>query len=153
MANAADLPNSDAPPASGNRPIPLRVEYTRINSFFADYTRNISKGSTFVKTDRPLGVGTRFLFVFCFPDLPLPIPQTVTKRAHESEDPRVLPLIGVVRWVTTVKQAGTDKPPGMGIEYLFGDDTERSEIRIWVVALMKHVLGDHLAAKLLTESP
>jgi type IV pilus assembly protein PilZ len=39
-------------------PIELKVEYKRINSFFADYTRNISKGGTFIKTTKPLAIGT-----------------------------------------------------------------------------------------------
>ena len=38
--------------------IELNVEYKRLNTFFADYTRNISKGGTFIKTDKPLEVGT-----------------------------------------------------------------------------------------------
>ena len=43
-------------------PIELKVEYKKMNTFFADYTKNISKGGTFIKTDRPLPVGTEFLF-------------------------------------------------------------------------------------------
>src|SRR6516164_2182390 len=45
-------------------PIELKVDYKKLNSFFADYTRNISKGGTFIKTRKPLPVGTRFLFVY-----------------------------------------------------------------------------------------
>ncbi len=43
-------------------PIELKVDYKKLNSFFADYTKNISKGGTFIKTKKPLPVGTRFLF-------------------------------------------------------------------------------------------
>ena len=39
--------------------ITLRVDYKRLNTFFADYTRNISKGGTFIRTDRPLDMATR----------------------------------------------------------------------------------------------
>jgi hypothetical protein len=42
-------------------PIELKVEYKRLNTFFYDYTKNISKGGTFIKTDKPLDIGT----VFC----------------------------------------------------------------------------------------
>jgi type IV pilus assembly protein PilZ len=31
-------------------PIELKVDYKKMNSFFADYTKNISKGGTFIKT-------------------------------------------------------------------------------------------------------
>ena len=39
--------------------IELSVEYKRLNTFFADYTRNISKGGTFIRTERPRGPVTR----------------------------------------------------------------------------------------------
>ncbi len=145
-------PASAPPPRSGDPPIALRIEYTRINSFFADYARNISKGSTFVKTDRPVGVGTRFLFTFRLPPLPLAIPDTATRQTHAAEvgdDGQVLPLLGVVRWVTSAKQAGTTTPPGMGIEFLFADEDERDAIRAWVLSLMQQVLGPQLADRLL----
>jgi len=29
-------------------PIELKVEYKRLNTFFSDYTKNISKGGTFI---------------------------------------------------------------------------------------------------------
>ena len=43
-------------------PIELKVDYKKLNTFIADYTKNISKGGTFIKTDRPLKVGTEFVF-------------------------------------------------------------------------------------------
>jgi type IV pilus assembly protein PilZ len=46
------------PPA----PIELTIEYRGRNKFFADYTRNISRGRTFIRTKNPLPPGTRFLF-------------------------------------------------------------------------------------------
>ncbi|HEX4621461.1 MAG TPA: TIGR02266 family protein, partial [Myxococcaceae bacterium] len=48
-------------------PIELKVDYKKMNSFFADYTKNISKGGTFIKTKKPLPVGTRFLFKLSVP--------------------------------------------------------------------------------------
>src|SRR3981189_2697567 len=44
-----------------------------MNAFFADYTKNISKGGTFIKTSRPLPVGTRFLFALAVPALSEPV--------------------------------------------------------------------------------
>ena len=48
-------------------PIELKVDYKKLNSFFADYTKNISKGGTFIKTKRTLPIGTRFLFKLTVP--------------------------------------------------------------------------------------
>ena len=57
-------------------PIELKVEYKKLNTFFADYTRNISKGGTFIKwvvregqpippeagSEHEPGMGIRFLY-------------------------------------------------------------------------------------------
>ena len=53
-------------------PIELKVDYKKLNSFFADYTRNISKGGTFIKTRKVLPVGTRFLFRLSVPGRAVP---------------------------------------------------------------------------------
>ena len=63
-------------------PIELKVEYKRLNTFFYDYTKNISKGGTFIKTEKPLDIGTIFLFKLMLPAQPEP-----------------LALRGEVRWV------------------------------------------------------
>ncbi|HWN69111.1 MAG TPA: PilZ domain-containing protein, partial [Haliangium sp.] len=54
----------------GRKPIELEVTYKRLNAFFSDYTKNISKGGTFIKTEKPLEVGTEFLFKLHVPRLP-----------------------------------------------------------------------------------
>ena len=48
------------------------MEYLQLNSFFADYTKNISRGGTFIATTRPLPLGTQFLFKLGVPTLPEP---------------------------------------------------------------------------------
>ncbi len=53
--------------------IELSVEYKRLNTFFADYTRNISKGGTFIRTERPLDVKTEFVFALTIRGLPEPL--------------------------------------------------------------------------------
>ena len=50
-------------------PIELKVEYKRLNTFFYDYTKNISKGGTFIKTEKPLDIGTIFLFKLMLPTI------------------------------------------------------------------------------------
>ena len=40
-------------------PIELQLDYQRLNTFFADYLKNISRGGTFINTKKPLPVGTQ----------------------------------------------------------------------------------------------
>ena len=114
--------------------ITLRVDYKRLNTFFADYTKNISKGGTFIRTTKPLDVGTEFMFVLSLP-------------ATEAQ----VKLRGKVMWVTTEEQADEkqEKPPGMGIRFLFKDDSERVAVDDYVEQLMSEALGEHISTKLL----
>ncbi len=118
--------------------ITLRVDYKRINTFFADYTKNISKGGTFIRTTKPLDVGTDFVFVLSFP-------------GKENQ----LKLKGEVMWVTLEADANekTDKPPGMGIRFLFNSDDERQAVDDFVERLMAQALGEHISTKLLARPP
>jgi type IV pilus assembly protein PilZ len=112
--------------------IELRVEYRRLNTFFADYTKNISKGGTFIRTDKPLDVGTEFIFALAIPQLSEP-----------------LRLRGRVVWTTTPDRANDESPSGMGIRFQYAEDRERTETESIVEGLMRDQLGDHLSAKLL----
>ena len=76
--------------------IELSVEYKRLNTFFADYTRNISKGGTFIRTDRPLAIGTEFVFALSIRGLAEP-----------------LRLRGRVKWIVMPSEATEASPPGM----------------------------------------
>ncbi len=116
-------------------PIELRIDYRKMNTFFADYTKNISKGGTFIKTDKPLDVGTRFVFKL---ELPNQVP--------------TLELRGEVRWVhrpgdEPSADGGTE--PGMGIRFVFESDEERIRFEGMVEDLMRDSLGDELCSKLL----
>jgi type IV pilus assembly protein PilZ len=127
MVEAKDEEHREADRA----PITLRVEYKRINTFFADYTKNISKGGTFIRTARPLDIGTEFMFV-------LSLPESVQ-----------LELKGVVKWVITEAAATTEKPGGMGIQFVFDDDGQRQAVARVVTGMMHESLGPVLAEKLL----
>jgi type IV pilus assembly protein PilZ len=120
------------------------VEYTRLNGFFADYTRNISKGGTFIKTRRPLPVGTEFVFKLVVPHMTEP-----------------MALRGQVMWVRREGEHTPPPPaapgqeidddgnePGMGIRFIYADDKERARIESVVERLMKDSLGPLLFAKL-----
>lgn len=118
--------------------ITLKVDYKRLNTFFADYTKNISKGGTFIRTTKPLQIGTEFVFVLTVPEPNL-----------ESAAVR-LELTGEVKWVVGEAEATADKPAGMGIQFVFKDDEERQRVQRFVAELMKNSLGDLLAQKLLS---
>jgi len=112
--------------------IELNVEYKRLNTFFADYTRNISKGGTFIRTDRPLEVNTEFVFALTIKNVPEP-----------------LRLRGRVRWIVRPADATDESPAGMGIEFQYRDDAERRATESIVEQLMVEELGEDLAARLL----
>lgn len=116
--------------------IELNVEYKRLNTFFADYTRNISKGGTFIRTDRPLDKETEFVFALSIRGLSEP-----------------LRLRGRVKWIVKVTDATPDSPAGMGIEFQYADDAEREATEAIVEKLMASELGEGLSAKLLGKKP
>jgi type IV pilus assembly protein PilZ len=132
------MPSSNDERREGDRtPITLRVDYKRLNTFFADYTKNISKGGTFVRTGKPLEVGTSFVFVLSLPAKP------------GAAEPFQLELSGVVKWVVSEAEATPESPAGMGIQFVFQDDSERTKVEEVVAGLMRESLGETLADKLL----
>jgi type IV pilus assembly protein PilZ len=142
----ASKPENDTPEAAHEAPAPLpeesrdsqrhavqlRVDYKRMNTFFADYAKNISKGGTFIRTNKPLEVGTEFVFVLSIPD-----------QADQLE------LRGEVMWTIPSDQATEERAAGMGIRFRFENDSERATLETFVENLMEEKLGEHVAAKLL----
>jgi len=116
-------------------PIELKVEYRRLNTFFADYTKNISRGGTFIKTDNPLKEGTEFIFKLKIPSLTEPIT-----------------LIGLVKWTVKKESASKDSPAGMGIKFIYESQDKRDMIETKVERLMIDSLGRHLYEKLLKKN-
>jgi type IV pilus assembly protein PilZ len=112
--------------------ITLKVDYKRLNTFFADYTKNISKGGTFIRTAKPLEIGTVFVFILHLP--------TVDQQ---------LQLLGEVMWVTPEEKATEAEPAGMGIKFRFQNDEERAKVAEFVEKLMSNALGDHISQRLL----
>lgn len=108
-------------------PIELKVDYKKLNSFFADYTKNISKGGTFIKTRKTLPIGTRFLFRLAVPGRPGPFE-----------------LNGEV-----VHADGAEGEPGMGIRFVWADEAARAAFEATVESLMSESLGPHVAQHLL----
>jgi type IV pilus assembly protein PilZ len=108
-------------------PIELRVDYRKLDTFFADYTRNISRGGTYIRTTRPLPVGTRFLFRLAVPGRPEPFP-----------------LAGEV-----VHAGAEGDEAGMGIRFVWSDEGERRRFEAVVEGLMVESLGPEAARGLL----
>lgn len=113
-------------------PIELRVEYRQLNMFFADYTRNISKGGTFIRTEKPLPIGTEFVFSLVVPHFERP-----------------LTLIGKVIWSVQQVDATDANPAGMGIEFQYRDEGERDRVNDVVRGVMEKELGKGLTGRLL----
>jgi type IV pilus assembly protein PilZ len=111
-------------------PIELKVDYRKLNSFFADYTKNISKGGTFIKTRKALPVGTRFLFRLTVPgrDDPFELAGEVIHAADEAAE------------------------AGMGIRFVWSDDEARRRFEQLVERLMAESLGPEVAQGLLRHS-
>jgi type IV pilus assembly protein PilZ len=119
------------------KPIELEVTYKRLNAFFSDYTRNISKGGTFIKTDKPLEVGTEFVFKLHVPKLPEP-----------------LCIVGQVQWVRTqqdtpARPADDAEVPGMGIRFMYRDEAERAAVERQIEKIMVDSLGQRLYSRLM----
>jgi type IV pilus assembly protein PilZ len=135
--NATDASKTDEERRAALRhPISLRVEYKRVNNFFADYTRNISRGGTFIATPRPLPIGTEFVFELVIPSLAEP-----------------LRLSGVVTWRIEPHEATEDKPAGMGIRFRYQTDQERQDVHNTVEALAVEKLGPVVGRGILEKPP
>ena len=114
----------------------LRIGYEQMNTFFADYTKNISRGGTFIKTPRPLEVGSRCQFSLSLPALAEPVV-----------------LDGEVAWILNpddAKKRGGE--PGMGIRFVFADEAARRDFERLVERMMEESLGADAARGLLTHS-
>ena len=120
-------PNFHENRAHPRAPLELKVEYRRVNSFFADYTRNISRGGTFIATKSPLPIGTRFRFLLTRPN---------PEERFE--------LLGEVTWA---KADGDNS--GMGICFIWEDDSLRQNFENRVEAMMTASLGPQLSRGLL----
>jgi len=117
---------------SGRATVQVPIEYERLNALLSDYTHNISRGGTFIRTDRPLAEGTVLSF---------------TIRAPQLGDPVL--LRGVVQWIVEPAQADAERPAGMGIEFVFDSPDHKAAIEGRLDALMIEALGPDAFEKLM----
>ncbi len=117
---------------SGRAPLELLVEYEQLNALLSDYTHNISRGGTFIRTDRPLDVGTVLSFTIQAPELGAPIV-----------------LRGAVRWVVDGGQTQPGGPSGMGIAFVYDSPVQERAIEARLDRLMVQSLGSVAFEKLM----
>lgn len=112
--------------------IELPIRYERLNALLADYTHNISRGGTFIRTERPMDVGTALAFSIEAPGLGSPIT-----------------LRGSVRWVVAAESASAEHPAGMGIEFVFDSAEHKASVEGRLDRLMADSLGSAAFEKLM----
>lgn len=117
MARAARLEHPDTDPEVGmtagtgekrrsdRAPVVVRVDYSTVDAFFSDFTRNINEGGMFIETDEPCTVDELVTLQFQLPGGDEPV--------------RVR---GRVVW------SDTGEAPGMGIEFEGLDAATRARI-------------------------
>jgi type IV pilus assembly protein PilZ len=108
-------------------PIELAIGYRSLNRFFADYTRNISRGGTFIPTKNPLPPGTRFLFRL---------------RVPGGAEP--MQIGGEV-----VEAVGAGEAAGMDVRFIWADGEELGVFQRAVERLMVESLGPVVTERLL----
>ena len=85
----------------------VRVEYSTIDDFFSEFSRDINRGGLFIETSRPLSLGSEVMMRFNLPG---------------GDD-----VIETVAHVVRVSHGDAQEPPGMGLEFekLRNDDRAR----------------------------
>jgi uncharacterized protein (TIGR02266 family) len=77
----------------------IEIHYQQLDDFFYDFAINLSRGGMFIKTGRPLAVGTEIKLRFTIPE---------HKQVIETKG-NIVRVIG--------SDDGRDHAPGMGIEF------------------------------------
>ncbi len=113
--------------ANARVPVELQVAYRNLNGFFADYTKNISRGGTFIPTSKQVELGTVFRFRLVVPG-----------RAEPFE------IEGVV-----VHNGTAGGEAGVGIRFQWDDDEARRSFEDVVERMLASSFGEDVARKLL----
>ena len=125
---ASDPPERDSRPEVGERPsdapgsgaerrrsgrfdVTWQVDCETEDTFLYAYITNISEMGIFVRTDKPLPVGTRLVLRFAPPS---------------TEETFV--LHGIVQWINPLRPLGENLNPGMGIRFQSLEPADRERI-------------------------
>jgi type IV pilus assembly protein PilZ len=120
--------DGDLDPSSLNRRRSNRFEVTwqvdceTEDTFLYAYITNISEMGIFVKTEKPLAVGTELVLRFA-----------------PSSNEETFVLRGIVQWINPVRPLGENLNPGMGIRFqsLKPDDRERIVEAVRTIAYVR----------------
>ena len=108
----ADPPSSGLERRRNDRfEVTWQVDCETEDTFLYAYITNISEMGIFVKTDKPLPVGTQLVLRFAPPS------------AQET-----FVLNGIVQWINPVRPLGENLNPGMGIRFQSLDLADREKI-------------------------
>jgi len=109
---SADAPSSGLERRRNDRfDVTWQVDCETEDTFLYAYITNISEMGIFVKTDKPLAVGTQLVLRFA---------------PGASQEPFV--LNGIVQWINPVRPLGENLNPGMGIRFQSLDLPDRELI-------------------------
>jgi molecular chaperone DnaK len=97
---AAPTAKPAAKPKKRRKPARLRISYKNARTFVKEYSRNVSRGGTFIKTKKPLAVGRDCVLFLTVPGVDEPIE-----------------LKGAVVWSSRDKAPEPGKDEGMGIKF------------------------------------
>ncbi|MBN92449.1 MAG: molecular chaperone DnaK [Deltaproteobacteria bacterium] len=106
-----------APAGKKRKTARLRISYKKSSTFVKEYTRNLKRGGTFIKTGKPLSVGRSCILHLTIPDWDSPVE-----------------LRGSVVWSSKDATLEDGQEQGMGIKY----DPEDSAGRQALEAVLSH---------------
>lgn len=98
----------------------LSVSFRDHQSFLKAYTGNISNGGLFIKTEKPLNQGEKFLLKLQLPNLSGP-----------------MKIKCGVAWIKKEPDATDTRPNGMGIKFLEMAKEDRQALQTYIKSLMK----------------
>ena len=116
---------------NSQKPIELKVDYKRVNTFISDYCKNISRNYTFIKTRNPLPEGTNFLFKIDVPGLP-----------------EILTLKGYVKRIVPESEAKKGGGGGMEIFFQYDSEAERARLFAKIEKLINENFGEVIGEKI-----
>jgi uncharacterized protein (TIGR02266 family) len=95
-------------------PVALKVRYksATVNEFLEQYSEDISRGGTFIKSKKPMAVGTLLKFELQLQD-----------------ESRLIHGVGRVVWKREAEEASEGNPPGMGIKFIKMDADSRALVQ------------------------